>query len=297
MGFTSQVVPRGVFFQSLFRSSYTYPVGKDLLISTTFNFINPRHHMVNTDRVSQVIPTKSVAGLSDEEILALFTTGFFGGFIFRIESWVLRICGSRFLPAKYTGGSLFSLLKELLFELNLQKFSGFRADAQAVAVRRPTAIPRQRLLPVGSLFFSSFLMLDKHIAEPAKEPPSADETDNSYVDYGFGSDEARFAGCHRFRVTRLPAATETSDAQVQIDLEHFRCNPQQNIPSLAESFQWFHFAYAKALFANGIQAILKRSSSLHQAYTPRICIHFSLASALDHSLLRYPNSHRMYYYY
>lgn len=193
--------------------------------------------MINTDRVSQVISAKSVAGLSDEEILALFTTGFFGGFIFRIESWFLRVWGSRFLPARYTG---------------------FQADAQAVAIRRPTAIPRQRLLPVGSLFFSSFLMLDKHIVEPTKEPFSEDESVSSYVDYGFGSDEARFAGCHRFRVTRLPAATETSDAQVQIDLEHFRCNPQQNIPSLAESFQWFHFAYAKALFANGIQAILKR---------------------------------------
>ncbi|KAL1893034.1 hypothetical protein Sste5346_006715 [Sporothrix stenoceras] len=237
MGFTSRVVPRGVFFQSLYRSSYTYPVGKDLLSSATFNFINPRHHIINTDRVSQIIPAKSVAGLSDEEILALFTTGFFGGFIFRIESWLLRVWGARYLPARYTG---------------------FRADAQAVVVRRPTAIPSQRLLPIGSLFFSSFLLVDKHISEPEKEPSSADETVNSYVDFGFGSDEARFAGSHRFRVTRLPAATETTDAQVQIDLEHFRCNPQQNIPSLAERIQWFHFLYAKLLFANGIQAILKR---------------------------------------
>jgi hypothetical protein len=102
-GFSSRLVPQGVFFQSLFRSSYTYPVGKDLLTSATFNFINPRHHLINTDKVSQTIPASAVAGLGDEEILALFTTGFFGGFIFRFESYLLRIWGAYLLPARYTG--------------------------------------------------------------------------------------------------------------------------------------------------------------------------------------------------
>jgi hypothetical protein len=105
------------------------------------------------------------------------------------------------------------------------------------------------------------MLLDKHRAEPTEKPSGADENANSYVDYGFGSDESRFAGCHRFRVTRLPPALETletTDGQIRIDLEHFRCNPQKNVPSLAERFQWFHFLYAKALFANGIQALLAR---------------------------------------
>lgn len=105
-GLASRLVPRGVFFHSLFQSTYTYPVSKDLLTSTTFNFVNPRHHIINTDKVSQLIPASAAAGLSDEEILSLFTGGFFGGFIFRIESWLLRIWGARFLPARYTGGSL-----------------------------------------------------------------------------------------------------------------------------------------------------------------------------------------------
>ncbi|KIH92418.1 hypothetical protein SPBR_03214 [Sporothrix brasiliensis 5110] len=237
--FLSRVVPRGAFFHSLYHSTYTIPVGKDLLSSPTFNFINPRHHLVNTDKVSQHIPASAAAGLSDEEILSLFTGGFFGGFVFRIESWLLRMAGARFLPARYTS---------------------FQPEPQAVTIRRPSAIPSRQLLPVGSLFFNSFLLVDKHIAALDATPSKPVETVdvNSYVDYGFGSDTSRFAGCHRFRVTRLPPTPETSDAQIRIDLEHFRCNPRENVPSLAEPIQWFHFLYAKALFANGIQALLKR---------------------------------------
>ncbi|KAK9241727.1 hypothetical protein V1506DRAFT_549854 [Lipomyces tetrasporus] len=235
-GFWSRIVPQRVFFHSLLQSSYTYPVSKDLLASATFNFVNPRHHIVSTDRVSQVIPASATAGLSDEEILSLFTSGFFGGFVFRLESWVLRICGASLLPARYTG---------------------FHPASQAVAIRRPSDIPGTRLLPVGSSFFSSFLLVDKHVAEPS-------DANSSHVDHGFGSDESMFAGCHRFRVTRLPSVAETTgqgegrDSQIRIDLEHFRCNPQKNVPSWAEHIETFHYIYAKSLFAKGIQALLSR---------------------------------------
>lgn len=94
-------------------------------------------------------------------------------------------------------------------------------------------------------------MLDKHIATT----PS--EQDASYVDYGFGSDEYIFAGCHRFQITRLPTQPDT-EPQVQMELLHFRCNPQKNKPSIAEYIERFHFVYAKSLFANGIQSLVTR---------------------------------------
>ncbi|CAK7205366.1 hypothetical protein SEUCBS139899_008136 [Sporothrix eucalyptigena] len=235
--FWSRIVPRGVFFRSLVRSSYAHGVSKDLLTSTTFGLANPRNHVIGADGVSQTLPASAAAGLTDEEILALFSSGFFGGFVFRIESWLLRWVGARFLPARYTG---------------------FRPDTGAVVVCRPSAIPRQRLLPVGSLLFNSFLLTDKQVNANgnAKIPCTS-----SYVDYGFGSDEARFAGCHRFRVTRLPASgIKANDGQIRIDLEHFRCNPKENIPTWAERVpaEAFHYVYEKALFANGIQALMSR---------------------------------------
>lgn len=115
-------------------------------------------------------------------------------------------------------------------------------------------LPDSRLLPVGSCLFGTFRMLDKHIDEPS-------ECSSSYVDYSFGSDESSFAGCHRFRVTRVASRELEGEArrlepQVRVDLEHFRCNPQKDLLSKAEFIERFHFVYAKSLFANGIQQVL-----------------------------------------
>ena len=94
-------------------------------------------------------------------------------------------------------------------------------------------------------------MLAKHIAAvPSVEEPS-------YVDYAFGSDQSIFGGCHRFQITRLPIV-EKEEPQIQMELQHFRCNPQKNRPSVAEYIERFHYVYAKSLFANGIQALLVR---------------------------------------
>lgn len=128
---------------------------------------------------------------------------------------------------------------------------GFERPPDAVTIWNKSEIPTSHLLPRGSNLFGSFLMLDKHIAAT----PS--EQDASYVDYGFGSDEFIFAGCHRFQITRLPTR-EGAEPQVQMELLHFRCNPQTNKPSIAEYIERFHFVYAKTLFANGIQSLVTR---------------------------------------
>lgn len=112
-------------------------------------------------------------------------------------------------------------------------------------------IPSTHLLPKGSSLFGSFVVLDEYIAAT----PS--EQDASYIDYGFGSDESTFAGCHRFQIARLPAQAD-AEPQVQMELLHFRCNPQENKPSIAEYVKRFHYVYAKALFANGIHSLLTR---------------------------------------
>ncbi|ODM16961.1 hypothetical protein SI65_07359 [Aspergillus cristatus] len=237
---TTWMLPRGLFFRSLRQSHYTNPVSSEFLASSSFMFVNPRHHAVVPDKVAQKFPAAAIAGLSDEKALALFTCGFFSGFIFGFERWILRIGGYNLLPARYTG---------------------FQPDPQAVTIWNRSKVPSTHLLPVGSCLFGSFRMLDKHIAEPS-------DHSSSYVDYGFGSDEFIFAGCHRFQITRLPPSSnmdsesepsikgKQSMPQVQIQLQHFRCNPQKNVPSVAEYIERFHYVYAKALFANGVQSLL-----------------------------------------
>ncbi|KAL2817968.1 heterokaryon incompatibility protein-domain-containing protein [Aspergillus cavernicola] len=100
---TTWMLPRGLFFNSLRQSHFTVPVSSEFLTSPAFNFVNPRHHVVATDKVTQKIPAAAIAGLSDEKVLSLFTRGFFSGFIFGFERWILWIGGYNILPARYTG--------------------------------------------------------------------------------------------------------------------------------------------------------------------------------------------------
>ncbi|KAL3478960.1 hypothetical protein BJX99DRAFT_255963 [Aspergillus californicus] len=243
------MLPRQQFLHSLRKSSYTIPISSEFLTSPSFNCVNPRHHVTATDKVTQTIPAASIAGLSDETILSLFTTGFFSGFVFGFERLVLRSGGFRLLPARYTG---------------------FQSDPEAVTIWDRSQVPDNHLLPVGSCLFGSFRVLDKHIAGEADHNSSRSDSSSSYVDYGFGSDKFIFAGCHRFQITRLPPSMDSggeagsgsesgsTGQQVLIQLQHFRCNPQRNVPSVAEYIERFHFVYAKALFANGVQALLGR---------------------------------------
>ncbi|EED12352.1 hypothetical protein TSTA_004030 [Talaromyces stipitatus ATCC 10500] len=135
--------------------------------------------------------------------------------------------------------------------LSVIEYLGFERPSDAVTIWNKSDIPTTHLLPNGSNLFGSFTMLDKYIAT------NPSEQDASYVDYGFGSDESIFAGCHRFQITRLPTQSG-AESQVQMELLHFRCNPQKNKPSIAEYIERFHYVYAKALFANGIQYVITR---------------------------------------
>lgn len=67
--------------------------------------VNPRYHVVATDKVTQKFPAAAIAGLSDEKALALFTSGFFSGVIFGFERLILRTGGYNLLPARYTSES------------------------------------------------------------------------------------------------------------------------------------------------------------------------------------------------
>lgn len=108
----TETFSRSPFFRSLRQSQYTLPIRPEFFASSSFKFVNPRNHVTNTDKVVQVLPASAVAGLSDENVLALFSTGFFGGFIFGFERFILSVGGYNILPCKYTG-SYFCLIYTL----------------------------------------------------------------------------------------------------------------------------------------------------------------------------------------
>ncbi|KFZ20629.1 hypothetical protein V502_03111 [Pseudogymnoascus sp. VKM F-4520 (FW-2644)] len=221
-------------FLSILRSLvFTYPVTQELLTSSTFKLINPRNHVIVTDQVSVRLAASSISGLSDEAVLALFTRGFFGGKAFAIERVYMKMGGWRIIPSGYTG-----------FEsLPTERIEWSRHN-----------IPATSFMPVGDILFGAFKLVDSHLKLTPSDPLP------SYLDFGFGGLELK-KDSELSRLNVTGAAGEgglPDDGEVEVRLEHFRCNPSKNVPSWAECISWFHYWYAKFLFADGISSVLRR---------------------------------------
>lgn len=88
----------------------------------------------------------------------------------------------------------------------------------------------------------------------------------SYVDYGFGSDEYKFAGCHRFQISRFNPDQPDSgnpipikdEARIKFSVQGFTCNPQTGKLSTGRILPWFHSVYVRLLFADGMREVLRR---------------------------------------
>lgn len=122
---------------------------------------------------------------------------------------------------------------------------GFKSKATERIIWNYSEIPPAAFMPVGDILFGSFKLMDAHLTSPSDPYPS-------YLDFGFGSDLSPFAGCHRFSLHR----SRNPEEQIEIRLEHFRCNPRTNVDSCAECITWFHYWYARLLFTDGIRSCL-----------------------------------------
>jgi len=74
--------------------------------SPTIKRINPRNHQALVDSRTISLPQIDIKDLSDEEILARFTKGFFNGWIIAPERFlvgVVELLGSTVLPVGFTG--------------------------------------------------------------------------------------------------------------------------------------------------------------------------------------------------
>jgi hypothetical protein len=89
----------------------------------------------------------------------------------------------------------------------------------------------------------------------------ATQTKSSYVDFAFGSSQTSFAGCHRFRLTRLSEDSAPGSSYLEIDLEAFRCNPTGSLSVFDGLLSWVHTIYARLLFADGIQSIIRAAKA------------------------------------
>ncbi|KAJ5113354.1 hypothetical protein N7456_001888 [Penicillium angulare] len=106
------MVPHKTFFRSLYNSNFKHCATTEFLNSTSATYVNPRGHLVGSDKVSQTFDAEVLAGLDDRKVLSLFTLGFFGGFVLSIERLLLKAGAWRLLPVDFT--SVFFTLYSLI---------------------------------------------------------------------------------------------------------------------------------------------------------------------------------------
>jgi hypothetical protein len=248
---------------STYLYNYPLPVSKSRTIKTSLSLSptsssSPSHLIINPHRYARnsssdsrfIILTKSEIGnLTDEEILARFLRGFFGGWVFMPEKGIIALFRRFGRPMVAVG------------------FTGVRMDGRQIL--SPGGIEREKLPEKGTVLLGgNFMVLDLHVKGEGEG--EADEG-VSFVEIGFGDDRKNFAGMHRFEVLRLPDSTDGKVAKegvederegeearggVQLWYSSISCNPKENKLPFPKWVFGFHEFYAQCLFRDGVREVL-----------------------------------------
>lgn len=107
---------------------------------------------------------------------------------------------------------------------------------------------------LNTVLYGVFQVSDVQLT-PQNNGGSLKEPTESHIDFCFGSDEFRFAGVHRFRITRTPTGVAGDPVKVQVHSQSTSCNPIKESP-VGPSFMYsFHKVYALLLFSEGVAEI------------------------------------------
>lgn len=123
------------------------------------------------------------------------------------------------------------------------------------------ALTEARLPSLHSTLFGAFQLIDRHLG-PSSHLSKLSCSEESYIDFGFGSDKKSFSGVHRFSVRReaVPDSKtgQRSDSGNAVRITHssLACNPSQNKPFKPGVFFTLHKFYAILLFREGVAQVL-----------------------------------------
>ena len=206
--------------------------------TTVTKLINPEEFRSWDDSRSVTLKLSGKAKeWSDEQILARFTRGFFGGWVFGPERAVLRMAGVAWgvglvsfpLQRTVNGGS--SIYNE---------------------VWKASEIEGEKLPQVDSVLFGAFQVVDKQLAK--------EQGGNSHIDLAYGSSQRTFAGVHRFSVERLSGRegnVECGGEKVRLSMSCVTCNPREDKRVAPEWAGTFHRTYAMLLFREGVAEVVR----------------------------------------
>ncbi|QRD02603.1 hypothetical protein JI435_113590 [Parastagonospora nodorum SN15] len=214
-------------------SSYSIP--DSFAESKWVKIANPDDHVtINDTRHITIRVSKTI---SDEEILARFVKGFFGGHVLAIERGLLK--------AKN---------KELT---DLQALSTTPVSSK---IWSKAQLSTHKLPPLHALIFGVWRLVESQVeAGPPSQPHLGP---SSHVDFVFGWNDGFIAGIHRFSVIRAdneakPDTNHDSTTNVTIEYAHTSCNPKENKPLKPDALMTLHMWYALLLFREGVGEVLK----------------------------------------
>ncbi|GJC84587.1 hypothetical protein ColLi_07425 [Colletotrichum liriopes] len=212
--------------------------------------VGRRRPLLAGDSYSVSIPLSRLRpGITDQEILARFTRGFFGGPTFTPERWLFALSGYQLTDVEAIREAARCSPRKLRDGLAITK------------VGAPSSIADETTPVVGSLLFGNFLVLDSRWATSAEDAAAA----TSYIDFVYGGGERSvISGSHRFQVSRRgrrssdseePAAGRDEDA---VDIAFSSVTDLAGMDGmLGRRFLGFHRLYSHLLFSDGIRRTLQ----------------------------------------
>ncbi|PKS05138.1 hypothetical protein jhhlp_008505 [Lomentospora prolificans] len=196
---------------------------------------NPRLHPSRADSrfITLEIPDQ-YRGVSDEALLARFVRGFFGGLVIAPERLVLQTV-----------------------RMNLVHFTKIGHVGPEKKLWLAKELPDTQLLPLHTALFGVFQVVDRKLNDEI--PEDNGRSSQSYVDFGFGSDQGGFSGVHRFSIVRPKDGGALDDGRrtIQIHQQSTYCNPISTKPLKPDAMYTFHMMYAQLLFREGVSEIVR----------------------------------------
>ncbi|KAI0427613.1 hypothetical protein F5Y09DRAFT_315732 [Xylaria sp. FL1042] len=220
--------------------------------SFSMSIVAPKYHNGIRESYSLLIPAKRFKGsVSDEEILARFTKGFFSGLVFTPERWFLST-----IPFRLTDTSA---IKKALAMRSQNPISSLVVGPE---IWDPKSISPKSTPSFASLLFGNFLTLDSSLMTQAQRDQLPDDyirhvkPPHAFVELAYGGEGLGLVGSHRFEVSRheVKQGTETEEF-VKITFSAVVCKPKTGLapPSY---LTWFHVLYSRFLFSDGIKGVL-----------------------------------------
>ena len=217
--------------------------------SFAVSVVNPHRHVTINDTRSIVVSVLSE--LSQEQILAKFVSGFFGGFVFAPERTALRLFRQQIVNFKGKQSL------QVLARRNTDNTIELENTPPSTHIWAATDLNRKHLPPLHSILFGAFRIVDIQLSS-APDQSTASLQQDSYVDIAFGADNGFIAGVHRFSVSEIEGSASVGGKRlVSITYDHTSCNPKDHKPLGPDVLQTLHLWYAMLLFREGVVNVLK----------------------------------------